>query len=217
MSAWYLWRPKEGIVFPGLGDTDDWELLQGCWGSNQGPLQEQPMLLTFEPHLHPLIQQDWDIWFSIPTLPGDPDCKLPGLFPHLGPSSPQGASFIIPPFLPLYLAKADLRQMNLLTLNSEPECLLQNSSAQVLILFSCQREKGKSYLQMKGDYPVRQGSHCGQDIKFNYFLGLFQLSKQDPTLRLSVCVSSKPKGEAQICPSFLLLNITMHFELDLVS
>lgn len=64
---------------------------------------------------------------------------------------------------------------------------------------------------MKGDCPVRQGSHCGQDIKFNYFLGLFQLSKQDQTL---VCVSSKPKGEAQICPNFLFPNIAMHFQFD---
>jgi hypothetical protein len=39
---------KEGVRFPWTGVTDGCELPCGCWESNPGPLQEQPMLLTTE-------------------------------------------------------------------------------------------------------------------------------------------------------------------------
>lgn len=43
------WRPEEDVRYPRTGVIDDYKLLYGCWELNQGPLQEQPLLLTFEP------------------------------------------------------------------------------------------------------------------------------------------------------------------------
>lgn len=37
------------------GVTDGCELLWGCWESNPGFLQDQPVLLTPEPFLHPVF------------------------------------------------------------------------------------------------------------------------------------------------------------------
>jgi len=42
MRAWYLWRPEEGIGYPGT--TYGCEP-RGCSESNLGPLKEQPVLL----------------------------------------------------------------------------------------------------------------------------------------------------------------------------
>jgi len=36
-----------------LGVTDSCELPYGSWELNSGPLEEQPLLLTAEPSLHP--------------------------------------------------------------------------------------------------------------------------------------------------------------------
>lgn len=44
------WNP-EGFEFPGTGAKGNCELLHGFWKSNLGPLEEQPMFLTFEPSL----------------------------------------------------------------------------------------------------------------------------------------------------------------------
>lgn len=48
VCAWYLRRPKEGAEFPEIRVS---ELLCGCWELYQGPLEEQPMLLTTETSL----------------------------------------------------------------------------------------------------------------------------------------------------------------------
>ena len=40
---------------PASGVTDGCELPCGCWESNPGPLEEQPVLLTTEPALQPLL------------------------------------------------------------------------------------------------------------------------------------------------------------------
>jgi hypothetical protein len=53
ISAWYLQRSEENTEFPETGVTNGFELPCGCWESNLGPLEEQPMLVTTEPSLHP--------------------------------------------------------------------------------------------------------------------------------------------------------------------
>ena len=40
-----LRRPEEGVGSPGTGITDGCEPPCGCWESNPGPLEEQPVLL----------------------------------------------------------------------------------------------------------------------------------------------------------------------------
>lgn len=42
-------RPEEDIRCPGTGVKDGCEQLCGCWGSNLGPLEEKPMVLTTKP------------------------------------------------------------------------------------------------------------------------------------------------------------------------
>jgi hypothetical protein len=44
-------RPEEVTECPGTKVTDGCELPGGCWQSNPGPLQEQPVLVTAEPSL----------------------------------------------------------------------------------------------------------------------------------------------------------------------
>ena len=48
------WKPEEGIGSSENGVTDSCELPCGCWESNPGPLEEQPVLFTVEPSLRPL-------------------------------------------------------------------------------------------------------------------------------------------------------------------
>jgi hypothetical protein len=44
--------------------TDGWEPSCGCWELNSGPLEEQPLLLTPEPSLHPTLCDFFkDNWF----------------------------------------------------------------------------------------------------------------------------------------------------------
>jgi hypothetical protein len=43
----------EGVRCPGIGGTESRELPYECWELNQGPLEEQPVLLTTEPSLQP--------------------------------------------------------------------------------------------------------------------------------------------------------------------
>lgn len=95
MGAWCLWRPTKGIIFPGLGDTDNGELPHGSWGSNQGPLQEQQVLFNFEPHFHPHIQQYWEIWLPILILPGYPYANCLVCSPPWGLPDPE----VFSPFL----------------------------------------------------------------------------------------------------------------------
>jgi hypothetical protein len=45
----------EAVDSPGTGVTHGLEPPCGCWELNLGPLQEQPVLLTTEPSLQPLI------------------------------------------------------------------------------------------------------------------------------------------------------------------
>ena len=47
--AWFLWRPEEGVLFPGTGVLDGCELPYGPWELSPGPLEEQPVLLTVSP------------------------------------------------------------------------------------------------------------------------------------------------------------------------
>ena len=42
----YTESPEEGFGFPGTEFTNGFKLPCGCWESNQGLLQEQPVLLT---------------------------------------------------------------------------------------------------------------------------------------------------------------------------
>jgi hypothetical protein len=44
---------------PGTGVIDSYELLCGCWTSNPGPLQEQPMSSITEVSLQPLLHSFW--------------------------------------------------------------------------------------------------------------------------------------------------------------
>ena len=48
----------EGVKSPGTGGTHSCELSCGCWELNLGPLEEQPVLLTIETSLQPLV-----LWF----------------------------------------------------------------------------------------------------------------------------------------------------------
>jgi hypothetical protein len=45
----------EGVSFPGIGGTDRCELPRQCWELNQGPLEKEPVLSTYEPSLKPQI------------------------------------------------------------------------------------------------------------------------------------------------------------------
>lgn len=49
MCDWCLQRPEEGVGSPGAG------VLVVCWESNQGHLKDQPVLLTDDPFLQPLL------------------------------------------------------------------------------------------------------------------------------------------------------------------
>lgn len=51
---WCLMRPEEDVESPGTGIISSCKLLCGCWDLNLIPLEEQPMLLSAEPSLHPL-------------------------------------------------------------------------------------------------------------------------------------------------------------------
>ena len=51
LCPWCPWNPEEGVQLPRTGVTDGCELLCGCWETNPGPLQEQPLFLTAEPSL----------------------------------------------------------------------------------------------------------------------------------------------------------------------
>ena len=44
----------EGARSPGTGAMDSCERPCGCWESNLGPLEEQPVLLTVEPSPQPV-------------------------------------------------------------------------------------------------------------------------------------------------------------------
>lgn len=55
VCAWCLSRPEEDVRSLGAAVTDDGcELSQGCWESNSGLLEEQPVLATVETSLQPL-------------------------------------------------------------------------------------------------------------------------------------------------------------------
>jgi hypothetical protein len=41
----------DGVKSPRIGARDSCELSCECWKLNLGPLEEQPILLTTEPHL----------------------------------------------------------------------------------------------------------------------------------------------------------------------
>lgn len=56
VRAWCLCGLEEGTGFPGTGVTG-WELPCGCWISNPGPLQEQPVLLYTEPSTTPIFKE----------------------------------------------------------------------------------------------------------------------------------------------------------------
>lgn len=67
VCIWCLWKPKEGIGFPGPGATSSFELSHESWELNPGPLEEQRVLLTraitTAPNLdstlkHHIIKQD---------------------------------------------------------------------------------------------------------------------------------------------------------------
>jgi hypothetical protein len=55
LCAWFPWRPEEGVGLPTTGVPDDYELRDGCWESNSGPLEEQSVLLTTESSLQLLF------------------------------------------------------------------------------------------------------------------------------------------------------------------
>lgn len=46
-------RSEEGTGFSGIGDLDSCKPIYGCCELNSGPLEQQPRLLTAEPHLWP--------------------------------------------------------------------------------------------------------------------------------------------------------------------
>jgi hypothetical protein len=46
VCVWYPWSPEEGHRVSGTRVTVGCELPCGCWDSNPGPLEEQPVLLT---------------------------------------------------------------------------------------------------------------------------------------------------------------------------
>ena len=48
-------KAREGIKFPGPRIIHGCDSLCEYWDSNQGPLEEQPVLLTTEPSLMPRI------------------------------------------------------------------------------------------------------------------------------------------------------------------
>jgi len=48
MCTWCPQRPEEGIGVPRATVTDGYKPPCGCWESNLSPLEEQPVLLTFE-------------------------------------------------------------------------------------------------------------------------------------------------------------------------
>lgn len=46
---------KEGLRSPATGVPEGSQLPCGCWALNPCPLEEQPVLLTAEPSLHPNV------------------------------------------------------------------------------------------------------------------------------------------------------------------
>ena len=59
MHAWYLWRSKEGVRFPGSEVIDGCEFPWGCWKPNPSPLPEHPMLWTTEPSLQAFLPSSY--------------------------------------------------------------------------------------------------------------------------------------------------------------
>jgi E3 ubiquitin-protein ligase NEDD4 len=49
VHAWCPQKSEKAIRSPGTVVTDCCELPCGCWKSNPGPVEEQPVLLTSEP------------------------------------------------------------------------------------------------------------------------------------------------------------------------
>lgn len=59
MSVYHMWMP-------GALDPLRLELPGGCWASNPGMLEKQPVTLTVEPSLQPL-----ELYFLISNIPAD--------------------------------------------------------------------------------------------------------------------------------------------------
>lgn len=55
MHAWSPKSPEEGVRSPRTGVIDGCESPCGPWESNPGHLEEEPMLLTIEPSILPLV------------------------------------------------------------------------------------------------------------------------------------------------------------------
>ena len=58
LCAWCLWRPEERALDPiglELQAVVNITCTCGCWQSNLDPLEEQPVLLTAEPALQPML------------------------------------------------------------------------------------------------------------------------------------------------------------------
>ena len=53
LHAWCVYRPERGNWIPGTGVLDDCETPCGYWELNPGSLEQQPVLLTAKPSLHP--------------------------------------------------------------------------------------------------------------------------------------------------------------------
>lgn len=47
---------EEGVGYPGPGKRGGGGLTSGCWASNLGSLEEQPVLLTSQPSLQPQMR-----------------------------------------------------------------------------------------------------------------------------------------------------------------
>lgn len=61
--VWCLWSPEGDVIFPGTGGMNGCELPCRCWELNQGPLEEQKVLLTTKPSLQP-----WSVAFLFRLL-----------------------------------------------------------------------------------------------------------------------------------------------------
>ena len=59
VSIWFSEQPEEGTESPETGATNGCELPRGCWESNPGPLEEQPVLLTIEQSPQPSLTYFW--------------------------------------------------------------------------------------------------------------------------------------------------------------
>lgn len=55
LHAWCLQRPADTIKFPDIGVISVCELLHGCLELDPDPLEEQPVFLSAEPSLQPLV------------------------------------------------------------------------------------------------------------------------------------------------------------------